>query len=158
PGASGKLKNDGRWLKYAITGRDLGRTLQLRIVDLVKDSGPTRFKVVIDFDANALLERQTWKMGVRLYSGSTRARFHVHLALACEMSARREKGKGWSPELVFHLKITGSEFRHDDVVVEHTAGVGGDAAKLFGDLMLEILKAVKPNLQRDLAAKVNAAI
>ncbi len=158
PGAGGKLKNHGRWLKYRIAGRDLAQTLQLRVMDLVKGEGPTRFRVVIDFDAGALLERQTWKMGLRVYSGSTRARFHVHLALDCEMTSRLEKGKGWFPEVIFSLKITGSEFRHDKIVVEHTAGVGGDGAKLLGDLLLEILKAVRPNLERDLATKVNAAI
>lgn len=158
-GASGKLRNDGRWLKYAITGRDLERTLRLRVEEMVKEvNGPTRFKVVIDFDAGVLLERQTWRMGARLYSGSTRARFHVHLELRCELTSRVETGKGWFPEMVFRLKVTDSEFRHGDVVVEHTAGVGGDGAKVLGELMLGIVKAAKPNLQRDLAAKVNAAI
>ena len=157
-GPGGRMKNDGRWLKYRIVGRDLAQTLQLRVTDHVKEGGLTKFKVLIDFDAGVLLERQTWKAGLRLYSGSTRARFHIHLALGCELSSRAEKGKGWFPEMVFRLKVTSSEFRHSSVVVEHTAGLGGDAAKLLGEAVLEVVKAVKPNLERDLAAKVNAAI
>ena len=157
-GPGGKLRNEGRWLKYRITGRDLARTLQLRVTDHVKEGGLTKFRVLIDFDAGVLLERQTWKAGLRLYSGSTRARFHIHLALGCELTSRAEKGKGWFPEMVFRLKVTSSEFRHNSVVVEHTAGLGGDAAKLLGEAVLEVVKAVKPNLERDLATKVNAAI
>lgn len=157
-GPSGKAKNHGRWLKYRITGRDLAQTLQIQVVDLGRATGSARFRILIDFAANAFLERQTWKLGLRLYSGSTRARFHVHLLLDCELTSRVESGKGWLPDIVFSIKITNSQFRHDKVVVEHTAGVGGDAARLLGDLLIETVKTVKPNLERDLAAKVNAAI
>lgn len=156
--ARGKRKNDGRWLKYRLTGREFDRTFQLRIEETPREGDVKRFKVFVDFDANAYLERQTWKMGLRLYSGSTRARFHVQLILHCELTSRVEKGKAWLPDMVFRFKVINSEFKYDHVVVEHTAGVGGDAAQLLGEVMLGVLKAVKPELERDLATKVNKAI
>jgi hypothetical protein len=158
PGPRGKPKNDGRWLRYRITGRHLPQTLRLRIDQVKKEATRTTFQILINFDATVLLDRQRWAMGTRLYSGSTRARFQVHLLMNCELTSRIEKTRGWLPDMIFRLRVTDSLFKHDHVVVEHTAGVGGDAARLLGDLMLGIVKAARPNLERDLARKVNAAI
>ena len=43
-------------------------------------------------------------------------------------------------------------------MVEHTAGIGGDAAKALGEAVVHTVKQVKPQLERDLLAKANAAI
>lgn len=157
-GPRGNLRNDGRWLRYKITGRDLPQTLKLQIGEVTKEAALTRFRVIIDFDANVLLERQTWKLGARLYSGSTRARFHARLVMHCELTSKVEKAKGWIPDVVLRLRVVKSEFQHDKVVVEHTAGVGGDAAKILGELMIETVKLARPDLEKRLADKMNAAI
>ena len=60
--------------------------------------------------------------------------------------------------MIVRLHVLSSSFGYDDVVVEHTAGVGGDAAKVLGELMLGIVKQAKPSLERKLIEKANAAV
>ncbi|MFO0880822.1 MAG: hypothetical protein U0840_26125 [Gemmataceae bacterium] len=156
--ARGKMKNDGRWLRYRITGRNLRDGLQLRVENLRKQGARSTFDIQIAFEAQVLLERQTWLMGARLYSGSTRARFKVYLTLNCELTTKVDKATAWLPDMIVRLRVVKSDFRQDDLVVEHTAGVGGDMAKVLGELIVESVKLAKPNLERDLANKINAAV
>jgi hypothetical protein len=108
---------------------------------------------------NIVLERQTWLRGVRLYSGSTRARVKISLSLACEAVTRLETPKGATlPEVVFRFRVINSFLHYEDLVIEHTAGVGGDTAKYLGELVLSIIKQVKPSLERKLFERANAAI
>jgi hypothetical protein len=44
------------------------------------------------------------------------------------------------------------------LVCEHTLGVGGDAARLIGEAVHDLLTAVKPSVERDILAKANAAV
>ncbi len=142
-----------------VTGRDLRDTLVLDIRDVRKPTpGKTAFTVFLMFDANILLERQTWKLGLRLYSGSTRARVRFRLTLDCEAETHIEKNGGWIPDAVFRLRVLKSDFRYDNLVVEHTAGVSGEAAKLLGDVMISTVRQVRPSLERKLSDKANAAI
>jgi hypothetical protein len=157
-GPGGKLRNDGRWVKIRITPKAIDRSLRLTIDDMVKEGARKTFAINLSFDAQVDLERQTWKAGVRLYSGSTRARMRVRMTLNCELLTRVEKSSSWLPDMIVRLHVLSSAFGHDEVVVEHTAGVGGDAAKVLGDLMLGIVKQAKPSLERKLIEKANAAV
>jgi hypothetical protein len=158
-GPLGKTKNDGRWWKVRVTGRDLRDTLVLDLRDVRKPGpGKTTFTLFLMLDATVLLERQTWKAGVRLYSGSTRARVRLRLTLDCEAETRVEKGASWVPDAVFRLRVVRSDFRYDNLVVEHTAGVSGEAAKVLGDAVISGMKRWKPSLERNLVEKANAAI
>jgi hypothetical protein len=159
-GPLGKMKNDGRWWKVRVTGRDLRDTLVLDVRDVQKPStGKKTFTLFVMFDATVLLERQTWKYGARLYSGSTRARVRLRLTLECEVQTRLEKGpNSWLPEVVFRLHVAKADFGYDNLVVEHTAGVSGEAAKVLGDAIIGGMKRWKPSLERKLIDKANAAI
>src|SRR5204863_308077 len=80
-------------------------------------------------------------------------------ALAVETTSRSEKKPGsWLPDMVFRMRVLKAHLEYDNVVVEHTAGVGGEAAKVIGDTLLGILKQVKPSLEKQLLAKASAAI
>jgi hypothetical protein len=156
----GQMKNDGRWWKLRMEGRQFPNGLTVRIEDL-KPAGKDRqtFSLYIDIHSNIFLDRQTWLNGVRLYSGSTRARVQLHLALACEIVTRLETPKGaLVPELVFRFRVLNSYMHYDNLVVEHTAGVGGDAAKYIGEALVSIVKQTKPSLERKLVERANAAI
>jgi hypothetical protein len=158
-GPRGKVRNHGRWWKVRVTGRNLRDTLIVDLRDLAQPGGGrTTFTLFLSFEATALLERQNWRMGVRVYSGSTRARFRVRLALFCEVTAKIEKGKDFLPDAVFRMRVPRADLRYDNVVVEHTAGVGGDAARILGDAMIDGLKQWRPDLERNMLAKANAAI
>lgn len=154
----GQWKNDGRWLKYRITGRNLADNLKLQIEEVKKEGARSTFKIQIHFDAHLHLDRQTWNMGRRFYSGSTRARFRAFLTLNCELITRVAQSKVWLPDMIVRFRVLDSVFHHDHLVVEHTAGVGGDLAKVLGELMVGIIKVAKPDLERRLHEKINAAI
>lgn len=155
----GKLRNDGRWWKVRISGRNVKDTLVVDLRDLAQPGGGvTTFRLFVSFDAVILFERQTWKLGARLYSGSTRARCRVRLTLDCEALAKFEKGKKLVPDAVFRLRVLRSDLGYDNLVVEHTAGVGGEAAKVLGDAVIGGMRQWKPSLERNLREKANAAI
>jgi hypothetical protein len=158
-GLGGKWRNDGRWYKVRIAGRNVRDTLVVDLRDLRQPGkGVTTFRLFVSFDASLVLHRQTWKAGLRLYSGETRARCRVRLTLDCEALTKFEKTKNFLPDAVFRLRVVRSDLGYDNVVVEHTAGVGGDAAEILGDFLIGGLRQWKPSLERKLREKANAAI
>ena len=43
-------------------------------------------------------------------------------------------------------------------MIDHTAGLDGEDAKAMGDLVIDLVKAVKPDLEKELLERGNAAI
>jgi hypothetical protein len=81
----------------------------------------------------------------------------VRLTLRCEATGRLET-KDFLPEAVVRLRVVGSELGYDNFVVEHIAGLGGEAAKLLGEAAHSSLQQWRPSLERNLLARANAAI
>jgi hypothetical protein len=153
------LKNHGRWWRAKVTADNLPDTLIFDLRDFAQpEPGRLTFTVHVALDVGIEYERQTWEAGTRLYSGSVRARARVKLTLPCEASARIETDGKWLPDAVLRLHVTGSDFSYDHFVVEHVAGVGGDAAKLLGNAARSALRQWRPSLERNLVEKANAAI
>ncbi len=152
-------KNDGLWWRVRVTAPDLAHSLVFQMRD-VRRADPERltFTAFIAFDTDIDYERQRWKGGKRLLSTEIRGRARVNLTLRCEVTSRYEGQGKLVPEAVFRVRVTASDFRYDDVVFEHVAGVGGDAAKLIGDAARASLKVWRPSLERRLVERANAAI
>jgi hypothetical protein len=152
-------KNDGKWRRIRVTADNLADTL---IFDIrrVRNPQPGRmtFEVFISFDAHVDYEQQDWDAGVRLYSGEARARLRVKLRLGCEAVTRLEPNGSLLPDAFFRLRVTRADLRYDNLVVEHVAGVGGEAAKVLGDAVKGGLSDWHPSLERDLLTRANAAI
>ncbi|MGD9715063.1 MAG: hypothetical protein AB7V46_23845 [Thermomicrobiales bacterium] len=158
-GLAGNWRNNGRWWKVRIAGKNVRDTLIVDLRDLQQPGkGVTTFRLFVSFDATIVFHRQTWKTGVRLYSGETRARCRVRLTLDCEALTKFVKGKNFLPDTIFRLRVVRSDLGYDNLVVEHTAGVGGDVAEILGDLLIGRLRQWKPSLERNLREKANAAI
>ncbi|TMQ34092.1 MAG: hypothetical protein E6K70_09540 [Planctomycetota bacterium] len=152
-------RNDGVWRKVRMTALDPAHTLTLDIRNIQQpETGRTTFEVLLAFDARVEYERQRWKAGVRLSSTSARARLHVKVALACEVSYEVDWQKKLLPEMVFRLHVVRASLSYDGFVMEHVAGVGGDAAKVIGDAVLDAIRQWHPSLERKLLARANAAI
>jgi hypothetical protein len=159
PGPRRRMVNDGRWWKVRISAANPRDTLVLDLRDLRRpEPGRTTFTLFVSLDARVQFDRQTWRGGLRTYSGSTRARLRLKLTLRCEAQTRLEANGTLLPDAVFRLRVVGSELAYDNFVVEHTAGVGGEAAKVLGDAARAGMKQWHPSLERDLLAKANAAI
>lgn len=152
-------RNDGTWKKIRVDALHPRDTLVLDIRDVVFPE-PLRmtFGAFLAFDARANYEHFVWESGIRLWSGSVRARFRVKLHLDCEASARMEVGEGLLPDVVFRMHATKAHLHYDNLVVEHVPGIGGTTARLVGEGAQEMIRLLRPNLERQLLEKANAAI
>jgi hypothetical protein len=152
-------KNQGDWRKVRVTTPNLPDNL---IVDLrnVHPAEPGRmtFTVFLAFDARVEYQHQKWEAGVRLYSTSARARMRVKATLDCELTSRMEPSNLLLSDFVFRIRVSKSDLRLENVVLEHAAGIGGEGAKLLGDAVKRSLREWHPSLERELLAKANAAI
>jgi hypothetical protein len=153
------LKNDGLWWRVQVTIPDAGNSLIFQIQDVLQpESGKMTFTAFVSFNTNIEYERQRWDAGRRLFSTSIRGRARVNLTLHCESTIRTEDKGKLLPDTVYRLRVTSSDFRFDNLVFEHVAGVGGDAAKVIGDIARENLRLWRPSLEQRLLDKANAAI
>jgi hypothetical protein len=153
-------RNDGHWQRVKVEAIDPAKTLVLAVGDLATPQpGRTSFDAYLGLDTRLTYQQQFWKAGKRLYGGETRARCRAALKLSCELTSRLEKPPGaLLPEVVVRVRVTDADLHYTDLVVEHTAGLDGERAEKFGEVVLEFLGRVKPNLEKDLLAKANAAI
>lgn len=155
----GKMRNEGRWWKLRADAIKPAETLLLDLRDLAKPApGKTTFTAYLALDVHLELDRQTWRAGVRIYSASTRARMRIKLTVRCEATTRIERTGKLFSETVFRLRVVESDLRYDNLVVEHTAGVGGEAAKIIGDVVIGGAHRFRPSLERDALVKANAAV
>ncbi|HTU92342.1 MAG TPA: hypothetical protein VMF69_19830 [Gemmataceae bacterium] len=153
------MKNDGRWWKVRATADRLPDTLVFDLRDAhVVEPGRMTFTAFVSFDTNIECDRQVWHLGHRTYSGSIRARLRVKLTLRCEATAQLDGNGGLLPDAVFRLRVLQAESGYDNLVVEHIAGVGGEAAKLLGDAAHRSIQQWRPSMERELLAKANTAI
>jgi hypothetical protein len=153
------LRNDGTWRKVALRAANPD-SLALSLSDATfPEPGRATFTAKLWLDCDVKFEQQIWRNGLRVYSGETRGRTKAAAVLKCEVSSRTETKPGAVlPDLVFRVKVSDAQIFYDKLIIEHTAGLGGDAAKLLGDFFLDAVKQAKPDLERELLAKGNAAI
>lgn len=154
------MRNDGVWRRVSVRAVNPQQSLAVAVTDAAfPEPGRATFTTMIGTDCDLKFEQQLWRNGTRLYSGETRGRCHAAVLLKCEVASRTETKPGsLLPDVVFRVRVTEAQLFYEKVVVEHTAGVGGDAAKVLGEAFLDFVKRAKPDLERDLLAKANAAI
>jgi len=151
-------EKDGLWKKFravALSPRD-NLVLDLRGVS---SPSPTalRFTVLVAADVRFEGWQEQWESGLKLYGVSVRARARVKATLQCEAAVRMEL-KDNLPDLVAELRVSRADVGYDNLVVEHVAGLGGEAAKLLGEAGHDLVRQWKPSLERELLAKANRAI
>jgi hypothetical protein len=154
-----KDKNDGDWRKVRVSAGNLADTLVLDLRDVQwPDAGGVTFTLFLSFDASVNYTHQKWDKGAKLWDSSVQAHMRVKLTLNCEITTRLERGGSVLPDAVFRFRVTKAALQYDNLVVEHIAGIGGTGAKLLGDAARRMIHEIKPNLERDLLAKADAAI
>ena len=152
-------KNHGIWRKVRVTAMDPGSTLTLVIRNMQQPTpNVTQFELVVGLDVQIDFEQQFWDHGVRVYSGSTKARARVTVTLQCEVESHAVTGKGFFPDLVFRLSVKSAAMHYSGLDFIHIAGMGGDGAKVLGHGLHDLLNLVKPSLEKDMLAKADAAI
>ena len=153
------VKNDGHWKKVTVTAIDPGKSLTLKIGNVKQADGKTTFDADLGLNVRAVYVQQVWAMGKRMYSGETRARCHADLKLIVELTSQiAAKPNSLIPDVSFRVRVTSANLSYRNLECEHTLGVGGEAAKLMGKAVYEVLKAVKPDFEKGLLEKANAAV
>jgi hypothetical protein len=153
-------KNSGVWRKLRVTATNPADTLVFDLRNLQQPE-PTRktFEAFLAFDANLNFDEEKWRAGVRTLAFSVRGRLRVRLHLWCEVTSRSETAAGaLIPDVIFRLRVTKADLGYDNLVVEHIAGIGGEAAKVMGDTIHGFLRDFRPQMERHLLDRANAAI
>jgi len=154
-----KEKKQGVWRKIRVWAENPADNLVFDIRDVASpEPGRLLFTTFIAFDARVEMHQQRWEAGVKLFDGTFRARFRVKLTLNCEATAHLEPNGLLLPDAVFRLRVVQSRLQYENLVVEHIANVGGEAAKILGDLVKGSLNQWDPALERNVLAKGEAAI
>ncbi|MCS7045555.1 MAG: hypothetical protein NZO58_04275 [Gemmataceae bacterium] len=153
-------RNDGTWKHIKLSVRNPKKSLTIDMHDLRKvDADTQAFQADVAFDCTVDYEQQNWESGVRLYSGSLRARLRVKIHMDCENLIRLENTDGAVlPDIVFRFRVVQAKVRYYDLVVEHIAGLGGTAAKIVGDSLYDTLRQWRPSLERKLLDRAAEAI
>jgi hypothetical protein len=155
----GKKRKQGLWRKMHVTALNPADTLVFDIRDINRvDSERLKFTAFLSLEVRAEQTWQRWVAGVKLWDTSVRVRFRVRISLQCEATLRFEAGPLLVPDAEFRLHVIQSHVGFDQMVVEHIAGLGGEAAELIGDAIRGGLRQWRPSLERDLLAKAAAAI
>jgi hypothetical protein len=153
------FKEDGVWRRLRLTAPNLNDTLILDIRNFRNGrDGTTLFDLDVALGVLVHYDQQTWQNGHRLYAGSVRARLRVKVLLTCAMTTQVEFGKAFLPDVTFRLRVTKADLGHDNFVVEHAYGMGGDLAKKLGETAQAWLHERHPELEQELLRKANAAI
>lgn len=153
------MKNDGVWWRVRVDAPQIQDRLTCEVTHLSQpEPGRIVFGLAVALDSAIEYERQRWEKGIRLFGGSTRARMRIKLNLNCEVTTHLEQTPKLVPNVVFRLRVLGSDASYDNLVFTHLPGIGGDAARILGDAVHSSLKQWKPSLERRLLDKANAAI
>ena len=154
-----KFKNDGVWRRIRIDAVNPEKELKLQVSNVQKpEKGKLTFDMLVTLPTRIKFEQQLWKSGIRIYSGETRARCRPILRLKCESTSRALKSDSVIPDVVFRMRVLDAKLTYDDLVVEHTAGVGGEVAEMLGEAVHGMVKQLRPSLERDMLEKANRAI
>ncbi len=155
-----EMRNDGVWRRVAVHIPDPSK-VTLAVTELTH---PEECKVlatvgVIAERVEVKFEQQVWRNGLRLYAGETRGHCKGSLIIKAEVISKAEFKKGsLFPDVSLRIRATEAQLGYDDLVIDHTAGLDGEAAKAIGDLAIRTIKAIKPDLEHELLEKADAAI
>ncbi len=155
-----QMVNDGLWRRITVQGLKPADTLAVGIPELTKPTAETaNLTLHVEMEIDFRVEHQLWKRGHQLYSGETRGHCKAGLMMKVEVTTKTEKLPGsFFPNVTLFIKVTDAKLFHDKITIDHTAGLDGEDAKNAGDFVLDMVKVVKPDLEKQLLDKANAAI
>ncbi len=154
-----KLKNDGVWRRIHIEAVNPEKTLTVNVLNIqYPQKGAVTFDVLVTVETRITFQQQLWLAGTKFYSGETRATCRPLLLMRCESTTRTQKSDSFLPDMVFRMRVTQAHLSYDQFRVEHTAGVGGDMAKVLGETAHNLLNQLRPSIERNMLDKASQAI
>jgi hypothetical protein len=155
-----EFRNDGHWRRTTVRLPDQEK-LGIAVTELTHPAPGTMNATValVAERVDLRFEQQIWRNGLRLYGGESRAHCKGGLLIKAEVVTKSEFKKGsLLPEVSLKLRVTDADVFYENLVVDHTAGLDGDAARVIGDVLIDLAKAVKPDIEKELREKAEAAI
>lgn len=154
-----KKRNHGVWRKLYVKAFQPGESLHVEIRNLTSpEANRHRFDMIVDLAVAIDFQQQVWEHGIRLWSGSTRARAKAKVALKCEVETRVDSSKGKLLDVVLRWRVLQAELTYRDLDVIHLAKFGGDFAEIVGKALHNCVREFRPDIEKDLLKKANAAI
>ena len=152
--------NDGLWRRFTVSARDPAETLGIGITELVRPTDDTMLVTLnVAMDINFRMEQELWKRGIRLYGGETRGHCKAGVQLKLKVVQKLQfKPTALVPDVILTITTTEAKLFYDKIVIDHTLGLDGVDAEKAGDFVIDLVKAVKPDLEKELLEKGNAAI
>jgi hypothetical protein len=152
-------KKQGKWRKIRLDALNPRDTLVIDVRDIKPAAdGSVALTVLLVCDARVEYTEHIYEAGMRVLATSARARLRLHLQVDCQAVARLDGSAIWVPDLVLSIRATKAQVSYDNLVVEHAAGVGGDAARLMGEGLKKGLHELRPGLEASWLAKADAAV
>ncbi len=160
PESPRQMVNDGLWRRVTVTARKPADTLNVSIPELIKPTADTaNLAIHAEMEIDFRVEHQFWKRGHQLYTGETRGHCKAGLKMKVEVVTKTEKVPGsFFPNVTLFIKVTDAKLFHDKITIDHTAGLDGEDAKDTGNFVMDLVKVIKPDLEKQLLDKANAAI
>ena len=153
--------NDGLWRRFTVTARDPAETLAIGITELVRPTDDTMLVTLnVAMDINFRVEQELWKRGIRIFGGETRGHCKGGVQLKAKVVQKLAFNKPGSlvPDVTLVITTTDAKLFYDKIVIDHVLGLDGESAEKAGELVIDLIKAVKPDLEKELLEKGNAAI
>jgi|GEM_PF-715047 len=152
--------NDGLWRRFTVSAREPDKTLDIGITELVRPEADKMLVTInVAMDINFRMEQQLWKRGLELYSGETRGHCKTAVQLKAVVVHKTEfKPGALLPDIALKITTTDAKLFYDKLTIDHTAGLDGADAQAVADFVLDLLKKIKPDLEKELLEKGNAAI
>jgi len=154
-------KKDGHWRHVKVVPHRWPQSLSFRLsnLQLHPEEQRTTFELDVHLDIHVYYRTLRWESGLRLYDASAETTLRLIVRLEVEAHSRFEVNrKSLTPELVFRLRVTRADLRYADFEMKHIAGIGGEGARLLGKGLKELMEEIRPNLEKELLAKGEAAI
>jgi hypothetical protein len=155
-----ELFNDGLWRRFTVSAREPEKSLAVGFTEMVRPA-PDKMNVTITvaMDINFRMEQQLWVRGRQLYSGETRG----HCKTACQLKANVmqknvQKPGSFIPDVMLTVTTTEAKLFYDKLVIDHTAGLDGEAAQKVSELVIDLVKKIMPDLEKQLLDKGGEAI
>jgi hypothetical protein len=155
-----ELRNDGHWKRTTVRLPEPGK-LAIAVTELTHPE-PGKMLATVAMVAERVdlrFEQQLWRNGLRIYGGESRAHCKGGLLIKAEVISKTEFKKGSIlPEVTLKLRVTDADLFYEKLVVDHTAGLDGDAARFIGEVLIDLVKTFKPDIEKELREKAEAAV
>ncbi len=159
PKVQKSYKKHGVWRRVKVTPINPRDSLVVDVRDM-KRVAPDRmqFTTFVALETRVEVEQENWRAGVRFYHGKFRARLRVYVTLNCEVTTKLVRGDTFIPDVVIRLQVLAAQLGYDNFRSEHVGNIGGDLGEWIGDTGHNLLKQLRPSLERNLLEKANAAV